>query len=110
MVSLIVLCQLAAVHMLICQRRGQCNMKATRPSPSTAVVQGDEMAAEVEPFCQQNLVNALGGCCGSRPEHIAAIVGMGSGYPARDKHGVGSVQAIAQSAALALLRLCTATI
>ncbi len=46
------------------------------------------MAAEVEPFCQQNLVNALGGCCGSRPEHIAAIVGMGSGYPARPKHGV----------------------
>ncbi len=50
--------------------------------------QGDEMAAEVEPFCQQNLVNALGGCCGSRPEHIAAIVGMGGGYPARPKHGV----------------------
>lgn len=55
----------------------------------TQYVQGDEMAAEVEPFCQENLVNALGGCCGSRPEHIAAIVGMGRGYPARRTHAVG---------------------
>ena len=53
-------------------------------------VQGDEMAAEVEPFCQQGLVNALGGCCGSRPEHIAAIVKMASEYPPRAKHEVGA--------------------
>jgi 5-methyltetrahydrofolate--homocysteine methyltransferase len=46
------------------------------------------MAAEVEPFCQQGLVNALGGCCGSRPEHIAAIVKMASAYPPRNKHDV----------------------
>ncbi len=47
------------------------------------------MAAEVEPFCEQGLVNALGGCCGSRPEHIAAIVKMAANYPPRAKHGVG---------------------
>jgi 5-methyltetrahydrofolate--homocysteine methyltransferase len=34
---------------------------------------GHEMAEEVRPFCEENLVNALGGCCGSTPEHIAAV-------------------------------------
>jgi methionine synthase I (cobalamin-dependent) len=34
--------------------------------------------AEVKPFVDEGLVNALGGCCGSRPEHIAAIVKMAS--------------------------------
>ena len=46
------------------------------------------MAEEVEPFCRLNLVNALGGCCGSRPDHIAAIVAMASAYPPRKKHAV----------------------
>ena len=34
---------------------------------------GPEMAEEIRPFCEDRLVNALGGCCGSGPEHIAAI-------------------------------------
>ena len=34
---------------------------------------GSEMAEEIRPFCEQHLVNALGGCCGTTPEHIAAI-------------------------------------
>ena len=34
--------------------------------------------AEVRPFVEEGLVNALGGCCGSRPDHIAAIVKMAS--------------------------------
>jgi 5-methyltetrahydrofolate--homocysteine methyltransferase len=34
---------------------------------------GHEMAEEIRPFCEENLVNALGGCCGSTPEHIAAV-------------------------------------
>ena len=33
-------------------------------------------------------MNALGGCCGSRPDHIAAIVKMASPFPPREKHGV----------------------
>jgi hypothetical protein len=36
---------------------------------------GPEMAEEIRPFCEENLVNAIGGCCGSTPEHIAAIAG-----------------------------------
>ena len=34
---------------------------------------GPEMAEEIRPFCDDNLVNAIGGCCGSGPEHISAI-------------------------------------
>jgi 5-methyltetrahydrofolate--homocysteine methyltransferase len=37
---------------------------------------GPEMAEEIRPFCEENLVNAIGGCCGSTPEHIAAIAGV----------------------------------
>lgn len=31
------------------------------------------MAAQVEEFAREGLVNVVGGCCGSTPEHIAAI-------------------------------------
>lgn len=34
---------------------------------------GVEMAEEIRPFCEEGLVNAIGGCCGTTPEHIAAI-------------------------------------
>ena len=34
---------------------------------------GSEMAEEVRPFCEAGIVNALGGCCGTTPEHIAAV-------------------------------------
>ncbi|MER2535998.1 MAG: methionine synthase [Rhizobiaceae bacterium] len=33
----------------------------------------DYMAAQVEEFAREGLVNVVGGCCGSTPEHIAAI-------------------------------------
>ena len=33
----------------------------------------EEMAAEVSPWAQDGLVNILGGCCGSTPEHIRAL-------------------------------------
>lgn len=46
------------------------------------------MAEEIRPFCEDNLVNALGGCCGTGPEHIAAICEMASKYPPRKKHEV----------------------
>ncbi|PNW81543.1 hypothetical protein CHLRE_06g250902v5 [Chlamydomonas reinhardtii] len=44
---------------------------------------GDEMAEEIRPFCEGNLVNAIGGCCGTGPEHIAAIKKMASAYKPR---------------------------
>ncbi|EKF17506.1 B12-dependent methionine synthase [Nitratireductor pacificus pht-3B] len=33
----------------------------------------EQMAAQVEDFAREGLVNVVGGCCGSTPEHIAAI-------------------------------------
>lgn len=49
---------------------------------------GPEMAEEIRPFCEESLVNAIGGCCGTSPEHIAAIREMASGYSPRQRHGV----------------------
>ena len=49
---------------------------------------GEEMAEEIRPFCEENLVNAIGGCCGSTPDHIAAIAKMASAYPPRPVHDV----------------------
>jgi 5-methyltetrahydrofolate--homocysteine methyltransferase len=49
---------------------------------------GAEMAEDVRPFCDDNLVNAIGGCCGTTPEHIAAIREMASAYPPRPVHTV----------------------
>jgi 5-methyltetrahydrofolate--homocysteine methyltransferase len=49
---------------------------------------GPEMAEEVRPFCDDGLVNAIGGCCGTTPEHIAAIAAMASTYPPRPVHDV----------------------
>lgn len=34
---------------------------------------GDEMASHIQEWAQSGLVNIVGGCCGSTPEHIAAI-------------------------------------
>ncbi len=33
----------------------------------------DQMAAQIEPWAADGLVNLVGGCCGSTPEHIAAL-------------------------------------
>jgi len=33
-----------------------------------------EMVAEIKPWAEQGLINIIGGCCGSTPKHIKAIV------------------------------------
>ena len=43
----------------------------------------EEMATIVETFAESNAINIIGGCCGSTPEHIAAIAKHVSKYPAR---------------------------
>eukprot|EP00755_Sulcionema_specki_P009190 Sspe_Gene.6204::Locus_2091_Transcript_1_2_Confidence_0.750_Length_3889::g.6204::m.6204/K00548/metH, MTR; 5-methyltetrahydrofolate--homocysteine methyltransferase len=43
----------------------------------------DEMAEELEDFMKSGFVNMVGGCCGSRPAHIAAIAKMAKKYPPR---------------------------
>ena len=44
---------------------------------------GPEMALEVEKFAALGLLNILGGCCGTTPEHIKALVNMCSKYKPR---------------------------
>jgi len=47
------------------------------------------MAKQVEEFCKEGLVNILGGCCGTTPDHIKAIADMAANYAPR-KIGVAS--------------------
>ena len=42
-----------------------------------------EMAADIEQYFRRSLVNIVGGCCGSRPEHVRAIAEKASGYSPR---------------------------
>jgi len=51
---------------------------------------GHEMADEIQPFVADGIVNALGGCCGTGPQHIAAVRKMveDGAYKPRKKHGV----------------------
>ncbi|MFA7379881.1 MAG: homocysteine S-methyltransferase family protein [Bacteroidia bacterium] len=41
------------------------------------------MAKQVEEFCKEGLVNVLGGCCGTTPDHIKAIAEMAAKYQPR---------------------------
>lgn len=43
----------------------------------------EEMVAEVEEFLKEGWVNILGGCCGTTPEHIRALVETASKYKPR---------------------------
>jgi 5-methyltetrahydrofolate--homocysteine methyltransferase len=43
----------------------------------------EQMAATLKEFVESGLVNVVGGCCGSTPEHIAAIAREVSGTPPR---------------------------
>ncbi|MGO1461022.1 MAG: methionine synthase [Marinobacter sp.] len=43
----------------------------------------EEMAATIEGFARDGFLNIIGGCCGSRPEHIEAVANAVSKYPPR---------------------------
>ncbi|RMF16894.1 MAG: methionine synthase, partial [Gammaproteobacteria bacterium] len=43
----------------------------------------EEMAAILEGFAQDGLINIIGGCCGTTPDHIRAIAEAVSPFPAR---------------------------
>ncbi|MEI2764456.1 MAG: methionine synthase [Dermatophilaceae bacterium] len=43
----------------------------------------EAMAATLGEFAGSGLVNLVGGCCGTRPEHIAALSGLVAGMPPR---------------------------
>lgn len=43
----------------------------------------EEMAGQVEEYLREGLVNFLGGCCGTTPEHISRIAEIAAKYPPR---------------------------
>ncbi|MDP3895295.1 MAG: methionine synthase [Mesorhizobium sp.] len=43
----------------------------------------EAMAAQIEEFARDGLVNVVGGCCGSTPDHIRAIAAAVAKYPPR---------------------------
>lgn len=43
------------------------------------------MAAQIEEFLKEGLINIIGGCCGTTPAHIAAIAEVAAKYAPRNK-------------------------
>lgn len=43
----------------------------------------EAMAAQIEVFLKEGLINIIGGCCGTTPEHIQAIAEVAAKYPPR---------------------------
>ncbi|MBL4604504.1 MAG: homocysteine S-methyltransferase family protein [Flavobacteriaceae bacterium] len=44
----------------------------------------DEMAAQIEEYLKKDLINIIGGCCGTTPAHITAIAEVAAQYQPRD--------------------------
>lgn len=54
------------------------------PNEFGAYDQGaNEMADQVRDFLKEGMLNVLGGCCGTTPEHIAALAKLAAGYEPR---------------------------
>ena len=45
----------------------------------------DEMAAQVEEYLKEGIVNIVGGCCGTTPDHIKKIAEVAAKYQPRTK-------------------------
>ncbi|MGH1388372.1 homocysteine S-methyltransferase family protein [Kordia sp.] len=43
----------------------------------------EEMAAQIEEYLKKNLINIIGGCCGTTPAHITAIAEVAAKYKPR---------------------------
>ncbi len=43
----------------------------------------EEMADQIEEYLKKDLINIIGGCCGTTPEHISAIVELSAKYSPR---------------------------
>ena len=50
----------------------------------------EDMAAQIEVFLKESLINIIGGCCGTTPDHIKAIAEVAAKYMPREV-GVESV-------------------
>ena len=43
----------------------------------------EQMSAQIEEYLKENMINIIGGCCGTTPEHISAIAQLAEKYPPR---------------------------
>jgi len=43
----------------------------------------EQMAAQIEVFLKEGLINIIGGCCGTTPPHIKAIAEVAAQYQPR---------------------------
>jgi 5-methyltetrahydrofolate--homocysteine methyltransferase len=43
----------------------------------------EQMALQIEEYLEKKLINIIGGCCGTTPEHISAIAKLAAKYPPR---------------------------
>ena len=50
----------------------------------------EQMASQIEAYMERNLVNIVGGCCGTTPEHIKAIAETAAKYKPRQTEAIGS--------------------
>lgn len=46
----------------------------------------EEMCALMEPYMAEQLINIIGGCCGSTPEHISKLAQAAANYKPRSTH------------------------
>jgi len=44
----------------------------------------EEMTEQIEEYFKKNLINIIGGCCGTTPEHITAIANVAAKYQPRE--------------------------
>ncbi len=49
----------------------------------------EEMAAQIEEYLKKDLINIIGGCCGTTPDHITAIAEVAAKYQPRQLMVVG---------------------
>ena len=50
-----------------------------------------ETASQIEDFIKDGLINIIGGCCGTTPEHIKAMADVAKNYSPRDKKQVSTL-------------------
>jgi 5-methyltetrahydrofolate--homocysteine methyltransferase len=43
----------------------------------------EEMGEQIEEFMKEGLINIIGGCCGTTPEHIRVIASIAARYKPR---------------------------
>lgn len=55
----------------------------------------EDMAEVLREFAQSGLINLVGGCCGTTPEHIAAIAEVVRGLPPREVRVIGTQEVAA---------------